>query len=206
MNKKKLFVSVITIVAIGIFAVTVFRALYYIPSDEIPLSKALVKKALAEGSGTSLKSNLSSYPATLVIPKININANVQQVGITKKGNMATPNNFRDVGWYKYGTIPGQEGSAVIAGHLDNGLSLAAVFYNLKDLTKGDDIYVITIGNKRLHFIVTKTEMYNFNDLPSGNNIFTEGNGKFLKLITCAGSWVSEYKTHSKRLVVTAVLV
>src|SRR3989344_5921899 len=179
MNKKKSLIKIFTLVAVCVFSLTFFRAFFYVPFDEIPLSEALLEKVVAEKYETTVKTETSSYPINLVIPKLEINAKVVQVGITKKGNMATPNNFTDVGWYKYGTIPGEKGSAVIAGHLDNGLSLPGVFYNLRDLKNGDDIYIMTKENERLHFIVTKSEIYDFN--ASSGNIFTENNGKLLKL-------------------------
>src|SRR3954462_15451787 len=52
-------------------------------------------------------------PLELDIPKLNIKSKVQRLGIDKKGNMAAPNNFTVVSWYKYGTVPGLVGSAVM---------------------------------------------------------------------------------------------
>lgn len=184
----------LTFVAVIIFGVTVFRTLFYAPTDEIRLPNEAI---------LDQKNDLASIPTLLSIPKIKVEAKVQEVGITKKGNMSTPNNYSDVGWYKYGTLPGQMGSAVLAGHVDDGLSLPGVFYNLKNLEKGDDVFVTTKDGKDLHFVVSKINTYNFDDVNVG--VFTESDGKLLKLITCTGTWVSQNKTHSERLVVTAEL-
>jgi sortase A len=194
---RKFLVSLIVFVAVGIFFSTLFGAVYYASSDEISLPKEFEVSEVQA-------ADLSFYPVRLTIPKIKVDANIKQVGITKKGNMAAPSNFTDVGWYKYGTIPGKVGSAVIAGHVDDGLALPGVFSNLKDLRKGDDIYITNEKNQKSHFVVSKTTVYDFT--ASTSEIFENKSGKLLNLITCTGDWVAAYKTHNKRLVVTAILV
>jgi sortase (surface protein transpeptidase) len=82
-------------------------------------------------------------PARIRIPSIGVDAFVQDVGIGKSGNMAVPTNYDDVGWYRYGPAPGEKGSAVIDGHVDNGFGLPAVFSRLSELEAGDDIYIDT---------------------------------------------------------------
>jgi len=203
-NKNKI-IKIISFLAFIIFCAVFFRAIYYIPSDEIPLSKDVLEKITIENpETTATKNDLLKYPTRLIIPKIAVDANVQKVGITKKGNMATPNNFIDVGWYKYGTIPGEKGSAVLAGHVDDGLSLPGVFSRLNELQKGNDIYLMTENNEQLHFVVVKSTIYDFD--ASASKVFTENDEKFLKLITCTGDWLKQYNTHSQRLVISAVLV
>ncbi len=206
---KIFFAGLITISALGLFGATLFRALYYAPSDEVSLSDISTPNEVTKSELGVVAPNIPiptdpSYPSRLTIPKINVDTKVTQVGITRKGNMATPSNFTDVGWYKYGAVPGALGSAVIAGHLDDGLALPAVFSNLKDLSAGDDIYVTTSGGKELHFKVTSTNTYDFNsNVPE---VFTGSDGKILRLITCAGNWLAQFRTHDKRLVVNATLV
>src|SRR5258708_38380056 len=111
---KILSVAVATALALLIFSATVVHALFYAPQPEIA-APALEAKAPA------LKVPPVEYPDRLDIPVLNIDAAVLQVGIARSGHMAVPPNFTDVGWYKYGSLPGQKGSAVMAGHVDNGL-------------------------------------------------------------------------------------
>ena len=196
---KRKIILLITILSAIVFAGTLYRAVIYIPTDEIPLPQA--EQAIAAEIVVN-KGDPNSFPTRLVIPKIDVDTNVLSVGITKKGNMATPNNYTDVGWYKYGPLPGEMGSAVLAGHVNNGLALAGVFFHLNELAVGDDIYVTTKGGESLHFIVREMNTYPFN--AKDTNVFTENDGKLLKLITCAGTWVSNIRTHDQRLVVTAV--
>ncbi len=123
------------------------------------------------------------------------------MGITRKGNMSTPNNYTDVGWFKYGVLPGQIGSAIVAGHVDNGLGFPAVFGKLNNLKIGDNVYIDSNGGSTVSFIVTKIETEDFNGPTAA--VFNQNDGSYLKLITCAGVWSPAFGTHDKRLIVTA---
>lgn len=200
-RSRKYLAQILIVVAVLLFAFVLFRAFYYAPSNEVPFAPETAESI--ENQEASVIQTVTGKPVQLVIPKINIDTKIQEVGITKKGNMATPNNFVDAGWYKYGTIPGNVGSAVIAGHVDNGVALPAVFYNLKELQPGDEIFITNENNELLTFIVTGSEVYAFDAKADG--VFAEDSGKLLKLITCSGVWMQKYRTRDKRLVVTAVL-
>ena len=145
-----------------------------------------------------------ALPARLSIPSIGVDAKVQHVGINKKGNMATPTNFTDVGWYRYGTLPGRQGSAVIAGHVDNGFAMPGVFKNLNDVKKGDDIYLEAANGDMLHYVVTGFSTYDYD--AEAKEVFGQNDDRYLKLITCTGEWMPQHRTHDKRLVVTALQI
>ena len=196
-NTTKIIVSILVLVAIIFFVGVFVHAAVYAPDDEATPSPALA--ALAKK-----QANLPGHSALLSIPALSINAKVQEVGITTKGNIGTPNNFTDVGWYKYGPLPGNNGTAVIDGHVDNGLALPGVFKHLGNIKLGNDVYIITKEGKQLHFIVTDIATYDYN-APT-DQIFKQSDTPTLLLITCAGTWVNEIGTHNKRLVVTTTLV
>ena len=145
-------------------------------------------------------------PVRLLIPAITLDVHVQQAGLLAGNRMAAPTNFSDVAWYKYGTVPGAAGSAVIAGHLDNGLGLNGVFKNLSKLKAGDEIEVQT-ASSTVRFVVERLETYPYDQVPS--SIFTAADAARLNLITCAGKWIKTPAlgwTVDHRLVVYAVLV
>ncbi|MES3031485.1 MAG: class F sortase [Patescibacteria group bacterium] len=145
-------------------------------------------------------------PSHLFIPSLEINANIQHVGLTTTGAMASPKGFVDAGWYRHGVIPGQEGGAVFAGHLDNGLALPGVFKNLAKVGIGADVYVTTEEKTTLHFVVTDVDSYDYKNTPDELVFNDRGPGSRIRLITCVGKWVQADKTYDKRLVVTAKLV
>lgn len=178
---------VIAIVAVGVFSTTLVHAVWYAPDPEV-------------ATPAPYAAATSSAPARLIIPVLNINANVQQVGIKVDGSMGTPNNFTDVAWYKLGSQPGQLGSAVIDGHVDNGLSLAGVFKHLSDIKIGDDVYVQEKDGSKLHFVVIDIESYPYQNAPAGK-VFNRSDKARLNLITCEGTWVPSQKTYEQRLVV-----
>lgn len=56
------------------------------------------------------------------------------MGLTDDNDIEAPPTNDDAGWYRYGTRPGNEGSAVIAGHF--GL-------------RGDAVLVNSVRSKRM---------------------------------------------------------
>jgi sortase A len=184
----------ITIVAELVFIGTLVHALWYAPEDGVPVA----------GEQTARELPPSEAPDRLLIPALNIDANVQQTGVNSKGNMGVPTNFTDVAWYKLGTVPGQLGSAVIDGHVDNGLALAGVFKHLSDIKVGDDVYIKTKTGRSLHFVVQDIVIYPYKDVPL-DKLFTRSDDAHLNLVTCDGAWVKNEKTYDQRLVVYTVL-
>jgi LPXTG-site transpeptidase (sortase) family protein len=185
MNVRSIIALCVILVAAAIFAATLVHSVWYAPDQEI---------------AGPIVAATSSDPVRLSIPSLDIDAKVQQVGLTTAGNMGIPNNFTDVAWYKYGPRPGQLGSAVIDGHVDNGLSLAGVFKHLEDIKVGDDVYVQEKDGSKLHFVVTDIESYPYKNAPV-EQIFTRTDKARLNLITCVGDWIPAGKTYDHRLVV-----
>lgn len=193
--KETIVISIIAF-ALIVFVKTSLSALLYSPQEEIvPFS----------GKNTTLIAPTALQPSHLIIPSLNIDAEVQAVGLNSKGNMMNPTNYVDVGWYQYGFAPGEGGSAVIAGHLDNGLGLDAVFKNLKKIRKGDPIYTTSKSGEKLLFVVSRIESYPYKTAPV-DLIFKQTGSPKLNIITCDGQWSSEDETYTHRLVVFADFV
>ena len=138
-------------------------------------------------------------PVRLIIEKIKVNTSIQSAGLTQSGNMAVPSQANSVGWYEYGSRPGEQGAAVLAGHLDGAQGKPDVFAKLHVLEKGDTFLVIDDVGKTITFVVTSTRMYNQSDKPS--EVFTASDGAHVNLITCAGAWDNKRHLYTKRLVV-----
>jgi hypothetical protein len=140
----------------------------------------------------------------LVIDKIGTNARIVSVGLTKEGNMDAPGNIYDVGLYKYGAKLGQNGTAVLAGHLDGANGEKGVFYDLNKLKAGDTITINRYNATPLTYKVTKTKIYKSTDKPT--EVFKSSSGAHLNLITCTGSWDKNKAQYDERLVVFTELV
>lgn len=194
-------------VAVGsaLFAGTIAHAVWYAPEPQYaPASLAPLSAASAASTGAAAFSKATA-PVRLRIPALSIDAKVQKVGLTKTGALGTPDNFTDVGWYRWGAKPGEQGNAVIDGHVDNGLDLAGVFKHLNEITPGADIYVDEADGTQAHYVVTDVESYPYHEVPM-DAIFNDEAGARLMLITCDGGWVSGEDTYDHRLVVYAKLV
>lgn len=142
-----------------------------------------------------------SRPVRLQIPRIKVDAKIDLLGLTKDGDMASPNDIANAGWYKLGTMPGNEGSAVIAGHRTGFKGVPGIFTDLGKLQKGDNIIIIDEQKQTIRFVVQEIRKYKQNEKPA--EVFTSANGAHLNLITCTGSWSSANNRFSERLVVFA---
>jgi Sortase domain len=147
-------------------------------------------------------------PARLVIPALHIDAPVMAVGATTNGVMDAPTSkavhstyWSSVFWYDLGAAPGQNGNAVIAGHVNRVGGDPAIFWTLSSLVPGETFTVVTSDGHSLHFVVNRVVAYPAN-APSKQTIsavFGPTTGHHLNLITCSGVWTGN--GYDQRLVV-----
>lgn len=141
----------------------------------------------------------NAYPVKITIKSIGITAPIESVGVLE-GAMAVPTFGHNVGWYSFGTRPGDVGSAVLAGHVNWMNGEDAVFTNLKDIKVGDVINVTNNYGKIDNFIVREIKSYPV--WTDTTEIFSSSDGlSHLNLITCNGDWNDWLNTHDSRLVV-----
>ncbi len=139
-------------------------------------------------------------PVRLKIPRIGVDAPVVPVGLTPDGHMDSPEGPEATGWYELGPRPGEQGSAVIAGH--SGYRTGpAVFDDLTQLRPGDRLYVVDDTGASVAFRVRESRQYDPGSRPE--EVFLDTGERRLNLVTCTGEWDSAAGTHSKRLVVFA---
>ncbi|MCT4786419.1 sortase domain-bontaining protein [Exiguobacterium aestuarii] len=125
-------------------------------------------------------------PVQIQIPKIDVDTAIEQVGVLENGQMGVPEDENQVGWFEPGVTPGSKGNAVIAGHVDSKTG-PAIFYQLDQLTKGDDVLIQDEAGNTLRFRVTKTERYDTKTAPI-EEIFGATSNRNLNLITCSGTF------------------
>ncbi|MDP3988734.1 MAG: class F sortase [bacterium] len=185
------------IVFLGV-TISIVLLLYFIPKSSIQDGSALLTKNTATLSNQEQAS--IGLPLRLKIPSIDVDAPVEYVGLTYNGAMDVPKSPIEVGWFNLGPRPGENGSAVIAGHYGWKNNLPAVFDNLHTLRVGDEIFVEDENGFTTTFIVRKIKIYGKDEITP--EVFSSSDGKaHLNLITCTGDWNTEEKTRSQRLVV-----
>ena len=145
-------------------------------------------------------------PRYLIIGKLGIKARVLQVGTLANGEVGTPNNIFDVGWYTQSSRPGSGGRILIDGH-NGGPRVSGVFKQLPLLDVGD---IITIERGDGHaFDYRITENYSVAVADANGEmrkVFKSTGKETLVLITCTGGWNSESETYDARQFVYAELV
>ena len=178
---------------------------------------ASLKTSLSQGNGAHTQGNNGPTTAEaevpwwkgarLIVPSLNINAPIETVGVSSDGTLAVPtaNQWDGVGWYVKGPVPGEQGSAVIDGHLDRPGGAPAVFWRLHELKPGDTVEVDTHQGKKLHFRVMTLQTYMPQEAPLAT-IFGKNTGSYLNLITCAGQWIPAQHQTTQRLVVYTELI
>ncbi len=148
----------------------------------------------------------SSRPLKISIPAVGVNrAKIGTVGVTKKGEIGTPplSKPKDTAWYKNGPAPGDQGPAVILGHV-NTRSGAAVFSRLRDIKRGNKISILRADGKLAVFTVDGVEQVSKKAFPTkrvyGNTITSS-----LRLITCGGAYNAKTHHYTDNIVVYATL-
>ena len=124
-----------------------------------------------------------------------------RLGLNPDGTMQVPGDDDLAGWFTGGAVPGQDGPAVISGHVDSKTG-PAVFYRLRDLRPGDTVRVQRAAGDWLAFEVTGTARYAKAAFPT-EAVFGPVTGPVLRLITCGGDFDRASGHHLDNLVVTA---
>ena len=148
----------------------------------------------------SLAKAVIATPVSLEIPAIGVNATVEFVGLDKYGNMDIPKNVYHVGWYSLGVKPGENGQAVMAGHLNTPELTPSVFWNLKNLKPGDVIIVQNENGREVNFAVREVRSVDTAEFPV-QEIFGPSSKPQLNLITCDGYFDRKEGTYNRRIVV-----
>ena len=141
--------------------------------------------------------------ATLTIPSLGISGQVLPVDLAKDGSMGVTNQSYNMGWWDRGPLPGQPGDSVIGGHLDWYDTPHAIFFNLKNIAQGADIFVKRSDGTSYHFVVYQVRNVAYNSsLP---DLFSPAGPPRLTLITCGGVFNARTQNYSNRVLVDAHL-
>lgn len=154
-------------------------------------------------STAALASAEIGRPVYLEISSLNIDHEIETVGLTKSGAMDTPKDPSGVGWYSGSARPGAAGSAVITGHYGWKNNLPAIFDNLSKIEIGDTVTIKDEKGVSFSFAVSALHTYPRDAIVP--EIFNATDTRaHLNIITCTGRWNSAIKEYDERLVVFTV--
>nr|WP_030793106.1 class F sortase [Streptomyces sp. NRRL S-920] len=132
---------------------------------------------------------LTFSPAERVrIKGIQVDAPVMAVGLDSEGwvDAPPPDDPNLAGWFTGAVSPGEQGTAVVVGHVDNQQG-PAVFYGLGSLKKGHQIEVRRRDKKTAIFKIYGIEVFDKDDFP-GKRVYGNGGSPELRVITCGGGF------------------
>jgi sortase (surface protein transpeptidase) len=147
-----------------------------------------------------LRADPRGEPARVVIPAIDVDADLVEVGLETDGSMQVP-DFGLAGWYTEGPRPGHAGPAVIAAHVDSRAG-PDVFYRLGDLDPGDEVHVVYDSGDTVTFLVASSEQTPKDELPV-EAIWPTTSERLLALITCGGQFDRDVRHYRDNLIVYA---
>ena len=143
-------------------------------------------------------------PFRLTIDRIGVDAGVVAVGVEPGTNAMQIPGLDDVGWYRYGSLPGDPaGTSVLVGHVD-GNGRPGVFADLRDLAPGDLLTVTLPDGTGRSFAVTGLQQFDKQALPS--DLFSKGGPARLALITCGGPFDPATGHYVDNVVVVAAAI
>ncbi|MEU9451420.1 class F sortase [Streptomyces sp. NPDC048277] len=129
-----------------------------------------------------------SPPTRIRIPAIHVNAPLMGLALTPAGSLDVPPAAEKnlAGWYEAGTTPGETGTAIVAGHVDNTEG-PAVFYALGALKRGAAIEVDRRDKSVAVFSVDAVEVYQARNFPDAK-VYGAAKRPELRVITCGGGY------------------
>lgn len=125
-------------------------------------------------------------PVRIGIPDLGLTRRL--IGLRKElsGELGVPSDPQQVGWYSQGPAPGDDGPAVLVGHVDSSRG-PGVFAQLHTLRKGAQIRVRRADGSLVVFAVTDVQRHAKRDFPT--ELVYGGDGRSsLRLITCGGAF------------------
>ncbi|NUK21157.1 class F sortase [Streptomyces lunaelactis] len=157
-----------------------------------PQPAAAVSLSRATGESFAPIVPLETLPyapaARVRIPSIKVDTPVMDVGLDQDGwiEAPPPQDPNIAGWYQNGISPGQRGTSVVVGHVDN-LSGPAVFYGLGSIRTGQHIEVERFDGRTAVFEVYGVEVFSKENFP-GARVYGDTGQAELRVITCGGGY------------------
>ncbi|MEV0642792.1 class F sortase [Streptomyces sp. NPDC050619] len=129
-----------------------------------------------------------ALPDRVAIPSIRVDAPILPVGLDADGWVGAPppEDPNLAGWFTGSVTPGEKGTAVLVGHVDNQQG-PAVFYGLGALKKGNRVEVARKDGKTAAFEIYGIEVFEKNNFP-GDRVYGSKGSPELRVITCGGGF------------------
>lgn len=129
---------------------------------------------------------------------------LEKLTTDRHGVLEAPKDPDRAGWYADGTVPGQTGPAVIAGHVDSTTG-PAVFFDLHKVRKGDRITVQLTDDTSTTYVTDRVLTTPKQGFPT-DEVFGPTPDAELRLITCGGPYDRTVGSYVDNTVVFATAI
>ena len=144
-------------------------------------------------------------PVAVSIPALSVAGPLEElVADPTTGELAAPHDPARAGWYAAGVVPGDQGPAVIGGHVDSR-SGPGVFFRLRTLRPGDLVDVTRSDGRTVRFSVIAVALYPKDRFPT-EAVYGPTSGPELRLVPCGGTFARCARRYDHPVVVDAALV
>lgn len=194
--------------------VLVFENNYYGEKEGSERSAAIVHESTDLDETEPTDDEVKEYtvapdrPRYLTVEKLGVkNARILPMRVNTSGELDTPRNIFDVGWYEASGKPGQGGTLMIDGH-NGGPHIHGVFKNLPDLVAGDIIKVERGDGAIFNYKVVENKTVPLEDSDAYMSAAArspEPGTESVTLITCTGEWSQSQGTYLSRQFTRAIL-
>ncbi len=120
------------------------------------------------------------------------------------GALQVPEDANRAGWYSQGSAPGDDGPAVIAGHVDSYRG-PGIFASLASLQPGQLVHVRRSDGTVVDFAVQEVASYPKSEFPT-ERVYGSDGTPTLRLITCGGEFDRGAGSYLSNVVVYAAVV
>ncbi len=180
----------------GVIALVLLTGLALIRNGSGEFNVGPPQPASAAAADTRVPAAVSAAPQPLAysmpdrvrIPAIRIDAPLVPVGLDADGWVGAPppEDPNLAGWFTGAVTPGEKGTAVVVGHVDNTRG-PAVFYALGALKKGNRVEIARQDGKTAVFEIYGIEVFQKSNFP-GDRVYGSKGAPELRVITCGGGF------------------
>ncbi len=141
---------------------------------------------------------IKKIPIRIYFTDLERKADIYPVGVAKDGSMDTLDSALDAAWYEFGPSPGEEGNALLNGHVRWKGSLGT-FSILREMELKSEAVIEFDDGSFKYFEAVSHNVYLLDDIPP-EVMDLEGESR-LTLITCKGDFDRKLGTSRSRVVV-----
>jgi hypothetical protein len=154
------------------------------------------------GAGAGALVDASFAPQRLQVPRLDVDAPIQPVGVESTGNLVIPEDPQVVGWWSGGAAPGSPvGTVLMASHVDSAKDGPGALARLAQTPIGAQVTVRGPDGSQSYQIVARRRYFK-GDLP-WRQLFNQGMQPRLVLVTCGGEFDYRTRHYTDNIVVVA---